>query len=336
MTTYIDNPQLLTIKKSWEGNRIIDGEFTNGTIKDNQIVPLDILKWKLSKNPQQEEKKKDDYKLKVIKNNRFAYSKEDMIVWLGHATFFIRLNGTTFITDPILNNLSMMKRLAGLPCKVSDLKNIDFVLLSHGHRDHFDKKSIKQLYKNNTKIEALIPLNLGRFFKENKIPFQEAAWYQKYKTDKDVEIYFMPAKHWNRRGLTDFNKNLWGSFVIRSGDKSLFFAGDTSHGEHFKEIAEFFPNIDYCLMPIGAYKPEYLMKQSHLSPYEALKAFKDLGGKTFVPMHFATFDLADEPIGEPVRIIKKERQNLDIRILDVGEELLLNNNNFQYHENTRT
>jgi len=136
-------------------------------------------------------------------------------------------------------------------------------------------------------------------------------------------VFFMPAKHWNRRGLTDFNKNLWGSFVIRSGDKSLFFAGDTSYGEHFKEIGEFFPNIKYCLMPIGAYKPEYLMKESHLSPTEALKAFKDLGGETFIPMHYATFDLANEPLGEPVRIIKRERQNLDIRILDIGEELVL-------------
>ncbi|NOX48222.1 MAG: hypothetical protein GXO89_14720 [Chlorobi bacterium] len=326
MTGFKINPKLETIKEGWEGNRTIDGQFTNGMIKDKQIVPLDILRWKLSKNPQQEDKKKDNFKLRVLKNNGFVHSKNDMIVWLGHATFFIRLNGVVFITDPVFHNLSFIKRLIGLPCEISDLKSIGFVLLSHGHRDHFDKKSIKQLFTENPKIEALIPLNLGGFFKENNIPFQEAAWYQKYKTRKDVEIFFMPAKHWNRRSLTDFNKNLWGSFVIRSGDKSLFFAGDTSYGEHFKEIGKFFPKLDFCLMPIGAYKPEYLMKQSHLSPYEALQAFKDLGGKTFVPMHYGTFDLADEPIGEPVRIIGKERQNLDIRILDVGEELLLIDN----------
>lgn len=324
MITYAKNPNLKIVKEAWEGNRMIDGEFANGGKKDKQIVPLDILKWKLSKNPQQEEKKNDSFKLKVVYNSEFTNSNEDMILWLGHATFFIRLNGIAFITDPILSNLPFMKRLSELPCKVSDLKNVDFMLLSHGHRDHFDKKSVKQLFRNNPNIEALIPLKLGRFFKENNIPFQEAAWYQKYKTEKNVEVFFMPAKHWNRRGLLDFNKTLWGSFVVRVGDKSVFFAGDTSYGEHFKEIGKIFPNLDYCLMPIGAYKPEYLMKQSHLSPNEALQAFRDLGGKTFVPMHYATFDLANEPLGEPLRIIETARPNHNIRILNIGEELLLN------------
>ena len=324
MTEHKINPKLEIIKEGWEGNRMIDGEFTNGPTKDKQIMPLDILKWKLSKNPQQEEKKEDNFRLNVVQNSDFTNSDEDMIVWLGHATFFIRLNGVTFITDPVFYNLGFIKRLAGLPCKVSDLQNIDYILLSHGHRDHFDKKSVKELFKNNTRAEALLPLQLGQFFTKNQFPFQEAAWYQKYKTDKQIEVFFMPAKHWNRRGLTDFNKTLWGSFVIRSGSKSIFFAGDTSYGKHFKEIAKVFPHLDYCLMPIGAYKPEYLMKESHLSPTEALQAFKDLGGKTFIPMHYATFDLANEPLGEPVRIIKRERQNFNIRFLDIGEELLLN------------
>lgn len=323
MIEYKYNTDLEILKKDWKGNVFIDGEFANNGIKDPQITPFDILKWKISKNPQAKEKKEDEFTLKVIKNNDFINSEEDMIVWLGHATFFIRMGGKTFITDPIFYDLPMVKRLATLPCNVSDLKNIDYILLSHGHRDHFDKKSILALHQNNPNIEALVPLELGEFFEEEKITNQQAAWYQKFETTEDVEIIFMPAKHWNRRGAFDFNKTLWGSFVIRANGKTIYFAGDTAYGEHFSEINEFFGNIDYCLMPVGAYKPDYIMKDSHVTPQEALKAFSDLNGIVFIPMHYATYDLADEPPGEPVRVLRESSIKDNIRILDIGEQLII-------------
>ncbi|MEN8120153.1 MAG: MBL fold metallo-hydrolase [Bacteroidota bacterium] len=325
MIDYKNNTNLKTIKKDWKGNTFIDGEFANNGTKDPQITPFDILKWKMSKNPQEKEKKEDKFALDVIKNKAFLNSQDDMIVWLGHATFFIRIGGKTLITDPIFYDMPMIKRMAALPCDVSDLKNIDYILLSHGHRDHFDKKSISALHKNNPNIEALVPLKLNDFFEKEKIANQQAGWYQKFETDKDIEIYFMPAKHWNRRGIMDFNKTLWGSFVIRAHGKTIYFAGDTAYGEHFSEVSEFFENIDYCLMPVGAYKPAYIMKESHVTPHEALKAFGDLKGKTFIPMHYATYDLADEPLGEPVRVLKDNNSKRNIKILDIGQPLIIGN-----------
>ena len=65
------------------------------------------------------------------------------------------------------------------------------------------------------------------------------------------------------------------------------------------------------------------MKDTHMNPLEALKGFKDLHGKTFIPMHFGTYDLSDEPLGEPVRILENERNNFNIKMLDVGEILAI-------------
>ena len=322
MKEYRFNKDLEIIKKDWKGNLAIGGEYTNGVMrKDKQIMPLDILKWKLSKNPQAKEKKEENYKLKVINDNSFISSKEDMIVWLGHASFFIRLNGTTFITDPIFYDITFIKRLAGLPCAISDFKGIDYVLLSHGHRDHFDKKTLKQLFRNNPEIEALIPLDMNDFFEDNNAKYQQAGWYQKYKTKSEIEVYFMPARHWNRRGMLDFNKYLWGSFVIKSNGKSIFFSGDTAYGNHFKEISKYFNEIDYSLMSIAAYMPVNIMKETHMNPDEALKAFEDLNSKVFVPMHYGTYDLSDEPLGEPIRRIESKKEKYNIEILDIGEKL---------------
>ncbi|MCF6342707.1 MAG: MBL fold metallo-hydrolase [Bacteroidales bacterium] len=241
-----------------------------------------------------------------------------MIVWLGHAGFFIRLGGIVFITDPVFYNMSFIKRHVGIPCNVEKMRGVDYLLLSHGHRDHFDKKTLKILFALNPDIEALVSMNNSSFFENNGIKFQQAGWYQKYETKNGLEVFFMPAKHWNRRGLFDFNKTLWGSFIVRHKGVTIYFAGDTSMGDHFEEIARMFPAIDFCLLPVGAYKPVRIMQEAHLSPQEAYKAFKILGGKTFIPMHFGTYDLGDEPLGEPQRILEAYADSR-IKILKVGE-----------------
>ncbi|MBK9793817.1 MAG: MBL fold metallo-hydrolase [Sphingobacteriales bacterium] len=105
----------------------------------------------------------------------------------------------------------------------------------------------------------------------------------------------------------------------------MYFAGDTGYAHHFKEINQHFEGFDICLMPVGAYKPKFVMEWAHTSPEEAVQGFHELNGKTFIPMHYGTFDLSDEPASEPVKILKdlKENKQLNghLKILKVGEEL---------------
>ncbi len=87
---YVYNPELPFIK-DFPGNKIVDGRFTNDIYYDIDASLLKVLKWKLSRNPQKEEKENDTFKLKVIQNDDFIHARKDLIVWLGHASFFIRL-----------------------------------------------------------------------------------------------------------------------------------------------------------------------------------------------------------------------------------------------------
>jgi L-ascorbate metabolism protein UlaG (beta-lactamase superfamily) len=116
---------------------------------------------------------------------------------------------------------------------------------------------------------------------------------------------------------------LWGAFMIETNNQKLFYSGDTAYGSHFTEIKDVLGPPDICFLPIGAYKPTFLMKQSHMDPYEAIQAFKDLNGKKFIPMHYGTFDLANEPLGEPIRILRKELDQKFLKVLAVGEKVLL-------------
>jgi L-ascorbate metabolism protein UlaG (beta-lactamase superfamily) len=326
MTKHIINPALPIIKPDWEGNVMIGSHFCNLNKKEHYNI-IDILKWKLLPNPQRAEKKADKFRVDTIPNTVFTKPGQDKIVWLGHNCFFIRLGGVSFLTDPNFYKMKLKRRLASMPCNSTDLTNIDYLLLSHNHRDHLDKKSVKELAKVNPSMKALLPLRLGNFAGKYVRNFQDAGWYQQYEVTGDVKVFLLPAMHWSRRGLFDNTKTLWGSYIIKSADTTIFFAGDTRTGTHFADIASLFPKIDYALMPIGAFKPGYIMSKAHMSPNESVEAGNILNPNVFIPMHYGTYDLSNEPIGEPYRdIIELKNQgklNAELRLLNIGEELKL-------------
>ncbi|MCB0508593.1 MAG: MBL fold metallo-hydrolase [Chitinophagales bacterium] len=314
------NVNLPFIKDDKNGNLCIDGQYILNESKENPPYSK-LFMWMVNKNPQRKEKKSDKFVPEVFKNNTFLNSTHDCITWLGHSSFYIQLQQIKILTDPVFYSLTpLLKRKHPLPCNISDFKDINYIILSHGHRDHLDIPTLKKLCKQNPKVEVLCPLGFEKMLQ--KIGFtkiQEAAWWQRYNT-QSITIDFLPAKHWNRRFITDYNTTLWGSFALSIIDKKIYFAGDTAYDQHFKEIQEHYQNFDFCLMPIGAYKPRYVMKWAHISPEEAIQAFQELQGKTFIPMHYGTFDLSDEPASEPIRIIEKNMQ-LDgaLKTLKVGE-----------------
>lgn len=321
---FVGNPDLKYVT-DYRGNKFENGRFYNEQPRKHPQVK-EVVQWKLAGNPQKEEKKNDDYRLTVLANNQFFNKKEDMIVWLGHASFFIRLNGINIITDPCFYDMYFIKRLANLPCKADEIVNIDYILLSHGHRDHFDIKSLKVLTKYNPKIKFLCPLKIGDLVKKHIGDFeiQEAGWYQQFSMIRGVDVVCLPAIHWNKRQLTDFNNQLWGSFWLEANGFSIYFGGDSSMGTHYKEINQHLGSPDVALLGIGAYSPQIIMQSSHTSPEEAVEACNILGAKHFIPMHYATYDLSDEPISEPIRKVKALAENgvLNANLLDlkIGEE----------------
>jgi L-ascorbate metabolism protein UlaG (beta-lactamase superfamily) len=326
---YTSNPDLSTIKLpfEWKGTPIDDkGRFVNHEFPFVDSL-RDVFKWQTTINPQKAEKKNDKWKAEVLYNQAFIDSKDDCIVWLGHASFFIRLAGITFLIDPVLFNVSLIKRQSDLPLQADELHNIDYILVSHDHRDHCDEKSLKLLAKNNLDATYLTGLNLDTIIQSftNSSKIQTAGWYQQYKTEDAVKVFYVPSRHWGRRFLTDTNVRLWGGYVIQGAGKTIYFSGDSGYGGHFEDIGKVFPNIDYCIIGVGAYKPEFFMGQSHVSPTNAVKAFHDTHAKVMIPMHYGTFDLADEPMGDPLRVLRKleEQDEIkgDLKALKVGEIL---------------
>lgn len=306
------NPSLRFIKENWTGNLLNE---------KNQYLNLDgpsersfaeLFQWQTAKNPLKSLKKKQNSAIEVVSNSSFVNNTDDGFTWLGHASFLFTVGGKHFITDPVLYNVGPVKRYTSLPCNVADLKKIDFILLSHNHRDHADQKSMQHLCALNPNAIILTGLEIEKLLRRWKItnPIIEAGWYQQYHLDADVAVTYLPAKHWNRRGLTDMNDMLWGSFMLQSKNKTIYFGADSGLGIHFEEIAQLYPRIDYAFLGIGAYKPEWFMHSAHTSPADVLIAHEQLKAKQLVPMHHGTFDLSDEPIFYPKQeLMQLQEQN---------------------------
>lgn len=329
---FIKNHKLGVIKDnlSWKGNHLNSkNQFEN---LEHPFHPnwFDVLKWKLQSNKFYEVKKKTKkINSGVVCDTSFISDKSDVIIWLGHASFFIRINGINIITDPVFNSPNIfLRRKVKMPFEISNLPKIDYILISHDHRDHLDKKTIKQIIHKGENIKVLVGLRMGQWFMNNvkgsKYKLEEAGWYQQYTTDiNEVKIYFLPARHWSKRGLFDTNQRLWGSFIISTPKKTIYFGGDSGFGNHFKEIGSLFNQIDIAILGIGAYLPEWFMSPNHMSPNDALRAAKEMGAKAILPMHYGTFDLSDEPLYEPINCLeqlhKKNLIQLELLNIKIGQ-----------------
>ena len=320
------NPSLSFIKENWSGNILNEKQQYINLDGPAEKSFAELLKWQTEKNPLKPAKKKQQTTVDVVTNHHITSNREDGIVWLGHASFLFTLSGKHFITDPVLYNVGPVKRFTPLPCDVDALKQIDFILLSHNHRDHCDQKSMQQLCALNPSAIILTGLNITSLLRSWKItnPIIEAGWYQHYNIETDVAITHLPAKHWNRRGLADINNMLWGSFMIEGSKQKIYFGADSGLGIHFAEIAQLFPGIDIAILGIGAYKPEWFMASAHTSPADALVAFAQLKAKQFIPMHHGTFDLSDEPIFYPKQelLLLQEKSGITaVEHLSIGNKM---------------
>jgi L-ascorbate metabolism protein UlaG (beta-lactamase superfamily) len=224
------------------------------------------------------------------------HSKDLRITWIGHATFLIQIAGLNIITDPIFSHASpLYRRIIPPGISLTDLPPIHFVLISHNHRDHMDAYSLYKL-QSETHAYFLVPQGDGKWFNRKGFHnvsehmwWDERAFASAFDDTSDIQFMFVPAYHWSQRGAFDYNKSLWGGWIIKARGKTIFFAGDTAYSHHFKNIKAEFPSIDVALMPIGPCEPRYAMTDSHLSSEEAGQAFIDLGARHFIPMHWGTF-----------------------------------------------
>jgi L-ascorbate metabolism protein UlaG (beta-lactamase superfamily) len=281
----------------------------------------ELYRWRKERS----KKKKDmSYNVPQCEQKQTTYlqqNKEDTTVtWIGHSTFLVQLNGCTILTDPVwATRMGFDKRLTDPGLAISDLPEIDVIVISHGHYDHLDFPTLKNFSRE---IKYFVPVGLKKLFTQKGFSnVEEFSWWEE-RTYKDIVFSFVPAQHWTRRSPFDMNTSHWGGWMFQSKE-TVYFGGDSGYFREFKEIGERF-DIDIALLPIGAYEPEWFMKDSHMSPEEAVQTYLDIKAKHFIPMHYGAFRLADDTTAEALERLQEawEKQALpkeQLTCLSLGE-----------------
>jgi L-ascorbate metabolism protein UlaG (beta-lactamase superfamily) len=261
---------------------------------------------------------------------------EDILVWFGHSSYFIQIDGKKILVDPVFSGAASPVKFTTRSYKGSDVyttddfPEIDYLFISHDHWDHLDHETILKL---QTKIMKIITgLGTGAHFEHwgfdlNKIV--ETDWNEETRLDLGFSVTTTPARHFSGRGFSR-NKALWVSFMLNTPNKKLYLGGDSGYGKHFAEIGNKYGPFDFALLECGQYDKNW--KYIHMMPEEVVQAAQDLKAKKLMPVHWSKFSLGAHAWKDPILRVTAEANKKQFPIVTplIGEKVSLADSTISY------
>jgi L-ascorbate metabolism protein UlaG (beta-lactamase superfamily) len=257
--------------------------------------------------------------------------EENVLVWMGHSSYFIQADGKKILVDPVLSGAASpisftTKAFAGSDIyTVADLPAIDYLFISHDHWDHLDYKTVVQL--RNKVGRVITGLGTGAHFERwgySDEQILEFDWYEKAVLSEGVEVTVLPARHFSGRGFKR-NQSLWVSFALQFPSMKLYLGGDSGYDDHFAQIGTTYGPFDLAVLECGQYDNNW--RYIHMLPNQIMPAARDLKAEKIVPVHWSKFMLANHAWDEPVIELMKTVKENDPLVLTpmIGQKLDLKN-----------
>lgn len=234
------------------------------------------------------------------------------LVYIGHATVLIELDGVRLLTDPVLHRrvLHLRRRV---PTPTEPLTDLTAILVSHVHYDHLNLASLRSLGR---RVPLIVPKGtrwmLRGFGDIREVDVGEEVDFG------SVTVRAVPADHASGR-LPLLSSPAIG-FVV-SGTRRLYFAGDT---DLFDGMAELADDLDVALIPVAGWGPK--VGAGHLDPTRAAQAVRLLEPRVAVPIHWGTLTVpraraSSDPPHEFQRLTAELAPQVDVRVLEPGAAL---------------
>jgi L-ascorbate metabolism protein UlaG (beta-lactamase superfamily) len=245
---------------------------------------------------------------------------QNFMVWFGHSSYFIQLDGKRLLVDPVLSGRASplsftTKAFDGTdPYSVEDIPDIDYLFISHDHWDHLDYETITRLRPRVKRV--ICGLGVGAHMEKwgyATEAISEGDWGETVDLGDGFTAHIRTARHFSGRDLHR-NQTLWVSFALKtSTGYKVFLGGDGGYGPHFKDIGNEFGGFDLALLEDGQYDKAWAYV--HMMPEETLKAAEDLRATHIFPVHNSKFCISNHDWDAPLRTITSAAGRLRPRIL---------------------
>jgi L-ascorbate metabolism protein UlaG (beta-lactamase superfamily) len=254
---------------------------------------------------------------------------DDILVWFGHSSYFMQIDGRKFLVDPVFSGNaspipSTTKSFQGTDLyTAADIPDIDYLFISHDHYDHLDHRTIVQLKPKISKVITGLGVgaHLERWGYEKK-RIIEKDWNEKLVLEEGFVVHTTPARHFSGRGFKR-NVSLWLSFVLTTPTKKIFIGGDSGYDTHFTDIGHKHGPFDLVILENGQYNKNW--KYIHMMPEEVVQAAEDLKASKLLPVHWSKFSLSLHSWDEPMIRVYKEAKRKGMPIVHpmIGEAVYL-------------
>ncbi len=221
--------------------------------------------------------------------------------YIGHATVLLELDGVYLLTDPAffprvgieVGGVTIgPRRLVAPALPIERLPTLAAVVITHAHFDSLDLPSLRALPKDATLVaptgcrDLLGDLGFRRYV--------ELGWGDRIDA-AGVTIEAVPVRHWGRRWPWGRERGYNGYLFGRNG-RQVLFASDTAYTDGFARLRE--RGLDLAIFGNGAYDPWI---RNHADPEQVWRMFLDSGARYLLPVHWDTFRLGKEPLGDAMR-----------------------------------
>jgi L-ascorbate metabolism protein UlaG (beta-lactamase superfamily) len=231
------------------------------------------------------------------------------VTWIGHSTTLVQTQGLNILLDPIWSDVASPvapigpRRVRAPGVRMEDLPRIDVVLVSHNHYDHMDLPTLERLWARD-RPRIVTSLGNDAILTARGIPAVSRDWGGRVAIAPGIDVVVERVHHWGSRWGRDRNRALWSGFTVTLPGGNLFYAGDTGLGDGswVAEAARRGP-IRLAVLPLGAFEPRAMMQDSHIGPLEAADIFTRLGAAYGLGVHWGTFQLSNEAIDAPPRLL---------------------------------
>jgi L-ascorbate metabolism protein UlaG (beta-lactamase superfamily) len=197
------------------------------------------------------------------------------ITWLGHATVLLEAGGARLLTDPLLRpHVAHLRRHAPAP---PDPRPLDGVLISHVHRDHLDRPSLRRVAGPD--VTAVVPAGAAPLLAGLAFGAVREVRAGANVSVGGADVRAVPAWHDGRRRPGAPELDTLGYVV-----DGIWFAGDTSLDDGLSALRG---TVEVALVPVWGWGPK--LGPGHLAPGDAARAVALIAPRVAIPIHWGTY-----------------------------------------------